>query len=143
MDIGKEIANIRKDQNLTQEEFGSIFHVTRQTVSNWETGKNYPDLQTLVEISEQFDVSLDAILKGDKKFIKTIDRERFAASYRRGKHWISALSGGGVGLLLSGVQSSDSAVRVGILIAAVLMISIGWYKQEKRENELIRYLEEI
>ena len=143
MDIGKEIANIRKNQNLTQEEFGSIFHVTRQTVSNWETGKNYPDLQTLVEISERFDVSLDAILKGDKKFIKTIDRERFAASYRRGKHWISALSGGGVGLLLSGVQSSDSAVRVGILIAAVLMISIGWYKQEKRENELIRYLEEI
>ena len=66
MDIGKEIANIRKDQNLTQEEFGSIFHVTRQTVSNWETGKNYPDLQTLVEISERFDVSLDAILKGDK-----------------------------------------------------------------------------
>lgn len=142
MDIGKEIANIRKNQNLTQEEFGSIFHVTRQTVSNWETGKNYPDLQTLVDISEQFDISLDTILKGDAKFVKTIDRERFAASYRRGKHWISALSGGGVGLLLSGIQSPGSAVRYSITIIAVLMILIGWYKQEKREDELLRYLEE-
>jgi DNA-binding XRE family transcriptional regulator len=39
---------------LTQEEFGKLFHVTRQTVSNWENGKSYPDLQILVSMSNQF-----------------------------------------------------------------------------------------
>jgi DNA-binding transcriptional regulator YiaG len=38
MSIGNQIMSIRKAQQLTQEQFGSLFHVTRQTVSNWETG---------------------------------------------------------------------------------------------------------
>ena len=39
---------------VSQEEFGKLFHVTRQTVSNWENGKSYPDLQILVSMSNQF-----------------------------------------------------------------------------------------
>lgn len=54
MNIGNQILNIRKENQLTQEEFGKLFHVTRQTVSNWENGKSYPDLQVLVDISNQF-----------------------------------------------------------------------------------------
>ena len=48
MDIGKQIVNIRKAQQLTQEEFGSLFHVTRQTVSNWENRKSFPDLESSI-----------------------------------------------------------------------------------------------
>ena len=59
MNIGNQILNIRKEKQLTQEEFGRLFHVTRQTVSNWENGKSYPDLQILVSMSNQFDISLD------------------------------------------------------------------------------------
>ena len=44
-DIGNQILNIRKENQLTQEEFGKLFHVTRQTVLNWENGKSYPELQ--------------------------------------------------------------------------------------------------
>ena len=62
MNIGNQIFNICKDNQLTQEEFGKLFHVTRQTVSNWENGKSYPELQILVSISNQFDVSLDILL---------------------------------------------------------------------------------
>ena len=57
MNIGNQISNIRKEQQLTQEEFGRLFHVTRQTVSNWENGKSYPDLQILVDMSNQFEIS--------------------------------------------------------------------------------------
>ena len=53
MNIGNQILNIRKDNQLTQEEFGKLFHVTRQTVSNWENGKSCPDLQILVSMSNQ------------------------------------------------------------------------------------------
>ena len=50
MNIGNQILNIRKENQLTQEEFGKLFHVTRQTVSNWENGKSYPELQIIVGI---------------------------------------------------------------------------------------------
>lgn len=63
MNLGKTILNIRKERNLTQEEFAQLFHVTRQTVSNWENEKSYPDLGTLVEISNQFSISLDKLIK--------------------------------------------------------------------------------
>ena len=53
MNIGNQILNIRKDSQLTQEEFGKLFHVTKQTVSNWENGKSYSDLQILVSMSNQ------------------------------------------------------------------------------------------
>ncbi|HAJ39851.1 helix-turn-helix transcriptional regulator [Faecalicatena fissicatena] len=39
MNIGNQISTIRKEQQLTQEQFGALFHVTRQTVSNWENEK--------------------------------------------------------------------------------------------------------
>ena len=64
-----------KRKGLTQEEFGKIFHVTRQTVSNWENEKSYPDLQILIDISNRFDISLDVLIKEDVKMVKTMDKE--------------------------------------------------------------------
>lgn len=74
MELGKNIAKIRKDNNVTQDEFAEKYFVTRQTVSNWETGKNYPDLETLVKISDDYNISLDVLLKEDKEMLKTIDK---------------------------------------------------------------------
>ena len=85
MNIGNQILNIRKENQLTQEEFGKLFHVTRQTVSNWENGKSYPDLQVLVDISNQFGVSLDTLLKEDSKMVKTIDKERVLGKIKKEK----------------------------------------------------------
>ena len=76
MNIGNQILNIRKENQLTQEEFGRLFHVTRQTVSNWENGKSYPDLQILVSMSNQFDISLDTLLKKNSKMVQSMDKER-------------------------------------------------------------------
>lgn len=66
MNIGTQILKIRKEKGLTQEEFGKIFHVTRQTVSNWENEKSYPDLQILIDISNRFDISLDVLISLNK-----------------------------------------------------------------------------
>lgn len=85
MSIGNQIMAMRRERQLTQEQFGSLFHVTRQTVSNWENGKSYPDLQLLVAISDQFGVSLDTLLKEDTKMVKAIDRERGLRVVKRKK----------------------------------------------------------
>lgn len=74
MELGQTIKDIRKEKNLTQNDFAEFFHVTRQTVSNWENEKSYPDLITLVNISDKFDISLDTMLKGDTKVTEQMNK---------------------------------------------------------------------
>ncbi|WP_301876357.1 helix-turn-helix domain-containing protein [Limosilactobacillus oris] len=51
---------------MTQADVANQLFVTRQTISNWEQGKSYPDLNMLVRLSEVYQVSLDSLLKGDE-----------------------------------------------------------------------------
>lgn len=76
MELGKKIVKIRKDNNLTQEDFAFKYYVTRQTVSSWENGKSYPDLDILVRISDDFNISLDVLLREDKKVIEKISKSQ-------------------------------------------------------------------
>lgn len=75
MTLGSNIQKIRKEAQLSQEEFAEIFHVSRQTISNWENTKSYPDLETIVKISDRFHISLDVLLKEDLIMVKTFDNE--------------------------------------------------------------------
>ncbi len=64
MEFSDQIKTLRKENNLTQEQFASRLHVTRQAVSNWENNKNLPDIETLILISSEFHVSLDKLILG-------------------------------------------------------------------------------
>ncbi|MBQ8193527.1 MAG: helix-turn-helix transcriptional regulator [Bacilli bacterium] len=84
MDLGNKISKIRKDNNLTQEDFAEKYNVTRQTISSWENSKSYPDLDTLVKISDDFSISLDVLLKEDKKVIEKITKsQKDSKKYKR------------------------------------------------------------
>lgn len=76
MNIGEKINNLRKKNNLSQDQFANMFHVTRQTISNWENGKSYPDLEMILKISEAFQISVDELLKNDMVVVKKIDSEK-------------------------------------------------------------------
>ena len=141
MNVGHTIQRIRKEQNLTQEAFGDIFHVTRQAVSNWETGKTYPDLQILVEISEQYGISLDALLKGDPQMVQTIDRERAIGSLRREKGVIDMLTGAGTGIIVSCLFAPSSTRRSVMIAVGLILLCIGWYKKAKYDQKMISYIE--
>lgn len=65
MAIGKIIKNFRLKKELTQEELGNIFFVSRQLISKWENGKSYPDLNQLIQLSDYFDLSLDELMRGE------------------------------------------------------------------------------
>ncbi|GAA0702870.1 helix-turn-helix transcriptional regulator [Paraclostridium ghonii] len=65
MNISKQLKNYRKKFNLSQEDLADIIHVSRPTISNWENGKSYPDLQSLLLLSDYFKISLDELVKGD------------------------------------------------------------------------------
>jgi len=91
MELGKRILAIRKENDLTQDELAEICNVTRQTISNWENGKSYPDLDTLVMLSDSFGVSLDAMLKGDREMVSEITKEQKQGRYHRIKMVIAVI----------------------------------------------------
>ncbi len=72
MEIGKVIKENRTARNMTQEELAKEFFVSRPLISKWENGKSYPDLEQLLKLSDFFDLTLDELLRGDKKMTKKL-----------------------------------------------------------------------
>lgn len=70
MDIGKKIKKYREQSNISQDELALKVFVSRQTISNWETNKSYPDIKSLAMLSNIFKVSLDDFIKEDIKEMK-------------------------------------------------------------------------
>lgn len=76
MKLNQQIKIYRTKLNMSQEELANKIFVTRQTVSNWETNKNYPDIHSLLLMSSLFKISLDQLVKGDLEIMKeTIQTE--------------------------------------------------------------------
>lgn len=63
MDIGNKLQRARTKANLTQEQVSEALGVSRQTISNWENEKTYPDIRSVVTLSDLYNVSLDYLLK--------------------------------------------------------------------------------
>lgn len=73
--FGNILKERRLELELTQQEVAEYLHVSRQTVSNWECGKNFPDIPVLVSISDYYDISLDQLLKHDEHYLAHIRQE--------------------------------------------------------------------
>ena len=73
MEIGKKLKKARVQSGYTQEEVAEQLQVTRQTISNWENAKSYPDIISVISLSEVYQISLDELLKGDDRMIKHLD----------------------------------------------------------------------
>jgi transcriptional regulator with XRE-family HTH domain len=72
MEIGPKFKKARLEKKLTQENVAEILNVSRSTISSWEVGRSYPDLDNLVSISNLYDVSLDNLLREDSKMVKKL-----------------------------------------------------------------------
>ena len=66
MEFNEKLQGLRKEKGLTQEELAELLYVSRTAVSKWESGRGYPNIESLKEISKFFDVSIDDLLSGEK-----------------------------------------------------------------------------
>ena len=86
MKLGNRIKKFREKINMSQEELADKVYTSRQTISNWENDKTYPDINSLKLLSNIFDVSLDNLIEGDienmKKTINESDRKGFVGLSR-------------------------------------------------------------
>jgi len=63
MRFGERLKKARSDMNLTQGDVANELYVTRQTISSWENEKTYPDISSLIQLSNYYQISLDTLLK--------------------------------------------------------------------------------
>ncbi|WP_349947508.1 helix-turn-helix transcriptional regulator [Lacrimispora sp. BS-2] len=66
MEFNEKLQQLRKQRNLTQEQLAEQLYVSRTAISKWESGKGYPNIESLKGISKLFDVSIDELLSGDE-----------------------------------------------------------------------------
>ena len=83
MQVGKQIQHYRKEKNLSQDELAEIIFVSRQSISNWERGATYSDIQNLLLLSKVFEVSLDKLVKGDLETMKQIIHDQEFMRYQK------------------------------------------------------------
>ena len=148
MEVGNQIKKYRQSINLTQEELAEKIYVTRQTVSNWENGKNYPDLNSLIMLCDLFNISLDILVKGDVIQMKKQVVQDDVRKFKRDTVIFTVLL---IVTLLSAIPLFLYLELVGIvlwLVIAGIMIfySIRLNKQKRNNNiqtyrEILAYME--
>lgn len=72
MELSRQLKTRREEQGLSQDEVAKAIFVSRQTISNWETDKTYPDVQSLLPLSQLYDTSIDELLRGDAGRIQQV-----------------------------------------------------------------------
>lgn len=75
MKISKQIKKYRTLNNITQKKLGALLNVSDKTVSTWETGRTYPDIQIIVKISDVLESSLDELLREDQNVVEKIAKD--------------------------------------------------------------------
>lgn len=75
MKISQVLKDERKEYGFNQEELAEKILVSKKTISNWETGKTTPDLESLLRLSDLFNLSLDELIKGDKEIMVKIKKD--------------------------------------------------------------------
>ena len=73
MEIGKKLKDARMKSGFTQETVAEKINVSRQTISNWENEKSYPDFISVIALSDLYSISLDDLLKGDREMMEHLE----------------------------------------------------------------------
>lgn len=88
MGFGEELKRARKDKHISQEELAEILNVSRASVSKWERGEGYPEVETLIGISRALHLSLDLLMSeelsriSDFEELSSLDTERYSAKLK-------------------------------------------------------------
>lgn len=142
MEIGAQIKKYREAQGLSQEALAEKIFVTRQTISNWETGKSYPDVHSLMLLGGAFNVSLDQLVKEDIDIMKKEINHAKVREFNRLGRVFSILF---VFSVLAYIPLVVFLKTTGLIIWAVLnLIPLGFsfrLEKLKKANDLHTYKE--
>ena len=142
MELSSQIKKHRTDMNLSQEDLAEKIYVTRQTISNWETSKNYPDIHSLLLLNSLFKISLDQLIKGDIDIMKEEIKESELQKLNYYGKIFSVLLGV---TIVSAVPLAIFLSFYGLMIWAIIFIIALYFafkvEKIKKENDVQTYKE--
>ena len=142
MEFHSQIKKYRTIMNLSQEELAEKVYVTRQTISNWENNKNYPDIHSLLLLSSLFNISLDQLIKGDINIMREEINKAELQKFNRYGSIFTLL------MVLSIVSAVPLAVFLGyygLMITGILFVITMYFaikiEKYKKDNDIQTYKE--
>lgn len=149
MEVGRVIRDLRTGAEMSQEELAEKVFVSRQTISNWENGRSYPDVQSLSLIAGHFGTSIDELVKGDLPMIaERIEKEDARAAeedvreFRRNTALSSVLAI--VSLVVAGVAFDHEnwlALAMCLLVYAIALYFTFLIEKAKKKYDVQTYRE--
>lgn len=144
MELAGQIRRRRKELGLSQEELAERIYVSRQTVSNWETGRTYPDIESLLLMSSLFNATVDELIKGDVETMKE-DMNQDARRMSRLSWAMTLCTLGAVVILLCGFTVWDWGLAPtlvsGILMVVLAMVPAFEVERLKKKHDILTYAE--
>lgn len=143
MELSGQIKRYRDELGLSQEELAQRVFVTRQSVSNWENERTYPDLHSLLLLGEVFGCSLDELIKGD---IEVMKQEISGEKIKRMNWYTGVLGGLMLALVLLPAPLLKWFDTAGFLLVMVPLFAVtlwvgGRVERFKKENDVYTYKE--
>ena len=105
--------------------------------------KNARTILYYISMSNQFDISLDTLLKENSKMVQSMDKERAMGIIEHEKSIVDFFTGAGTGIVVSYLFSPDSSIRTTVIIVGIIMIGIDWYKKSKSDKKVFQYIEQL
>lgn len=112
MNFAEKIYLLREQAKLSQASFAEILNVSRQTVSKWELGASYPEIDKLIAISDLFHVSIDYLLKETEEQEKNTNLDRLVLRFVGSAQDMDAISKDLVGIMRDGMIDADEKIRM-------------------------------
>lgn len=143
MEIGKQIKKYRTEIGFSQDRLAEKIFVSRQTISNWENNKSYPDVKSLLLLSSLFNVSLDMLVKGDLEKMKEKIKEEDITSFKKLGNIFAVFL---VAMILLPIPLKMFMGNIGVAIEVLIVIGAIYYgiKVEKmKKNFDIQTYKEI
>ena len=150
MEVGGRIRELRTERGMSQDDLAARVYVSRQTISSWENGKTYPDVQSLLLLSEIFGASVDSLIKGDVETMnETIDRD--IETMKR----LSYVMLGFLLLMIAAMiwvclqafawdwplEQTVPTFVLALVLWGVAMFAACWVERIKRDHDLVTYHE--
>lgn len=142
MEISRQIKKYRQEFKLSQEDLAEKIFVTRQTISNWENDKNYPDINSLVLLSNLFGTSLDILVKGDLERMKEeIKMEDIAILKRDSTIFAVLLAATVVTIVPLFLYLDFAGIAIWIILFGITMYYAFRIEKQKKIHEIKTYKE--
>ena len=123
MNISNTIREQRNKLSLSQDDLGERIYVTRQTISSWENGKSYPDINSLILLSQVFNMTIDNMVKGDLEMME----QKIEETDIRDMNRYATLMGIGYVIAIILLPASWYLGFIPGIVIAVLVFAVAFY----------------